>query len=99
MAGARQYEVFRREHDGKPLEHAGSLEAPADDLAVLYARQIYGRRNDADTLWIVPREAVIASPVPEAAFDKSYRVVAGYSIKGKLAQARAAAGTERERRG
>jgi len=92
----RHYEVFRRERGAAPLQHAGSLEAPDDALAALYARQIFARRGDTEMLWVVPREAIAVTPPPQDELDRSYRVVAGYSIKGKLAEARAAAGTERK---
>jgi ring-1,2-phenylacetyl-CoA epoxidase subunit PaaB len=78
------YEVFRRERHAEPLEHAGSVEAPDDALAVLYARQVYGRRGESETLWVVPREAIIVTPGPQPELDRSYRRVDGYSIKQKL---------------
>ncbi len=89
MAG--HYEVFRRERAAQPLEHAGSVEAPDDALALLYARQVFGRRGESETLWVVPRPAVLVTPGPQPALDRSYRRVDGYSIKGKLREARALA--------
>ena len=65
MAG--HYEVFRREQAAEPLEHAGSLEAPDDQLAPVYARQVFGRRGESETLWVVPREAVVVTPGPSRA--------------------------------
>jgi ring-1,2-phenylacetyl-CoA epoxidase subunit PaaB len=92
------YEVFRREKHAEPLEHAGSVEAPDDALAVIYARQVFGRRGESETLWVVPRDQVIVTPGPAPSFDRSYRRVDGYSIKAKLRAAREAAGTQREDR-
>ena len=86
MAG--HYEVFRRERAGEPLEHAGSVEAPDDALAVVYARQVFGRRGESETLWVVPRAQVIVTPGPAPGFDRSYRRVDGYSIKARLRRAR-----------
>ena len=88
MAG--HYEVFRRAKHSEPLEHAGSVEAPDDQLAVLYARQVFGRRGESETLWVVPREEILVTPGPAPVLDRSYRRVDGYSIKAKLRQARAA---------
>jgi len=88
---AGHYEVFRRERHAEPLEHAGSIEAPDDALALVYARQVFGRRGESDLLWVVPREAVLVTPGPERSFDPDYRRVDGYSIKGKLRAAREAA--------
>jgi ring-1,2-phenylacetyl-CoA epoxidase subunit PaaB len=91
---ARHYEVFRRERDARPLEHAGSLEAPDDRLATVYARQIFGRRGESELLWVVAREDVIVTPGPQPELDRSYRRVDGYSIKSKLRRARELAGTD-----
>ena len=96
-AEAEVFEVFRREKHGKPMEHAGSLEAPDPRLAESYARQLFGRRGEADELWVVARAAVArtvgASETDE--LDHSYRRVDGYSIRDRLRAARAAAGVER----
>ena len=91
MAG--HYEVFRREKHAAPLEHAGSVEAPDDALALVYARQVFGRRGESELLWVVPRSAILATPGPERSFDATYRRVDGYSIKARLKEARERAGT------
>ncbi len=89
----RVYEVFRRERAGAPMQHAGSIAAPDDRFAEIYAREQYGRRGESDALWLVPREAVdeIEDFVDE--FDLKYRRVDGYSIKERLKEARERAGS------
>jgi ring-1,2-phenylacetyl-CoA epoxidase subunit PaaB len=86
------YEVFRREREGQPFQHAGSVAAPDLRFAEIYAREQYGRRGESDALWLVPREAVneIGEFVDE--FDLKYRRVDGYSIKERLKEARERAG-------
>jgi ring-1,2-phenylacetyl-CoA epoxidase subunit PaaB len=88
----RVYEVFRRERAGAPMQHAGSIAAPDERFAEVYAREQYGRRGESEALWLVPRDAVdeIEDFVDE--FDLKYRRVDGYSIKERLREARAAAG-------
>ena len=88
------YEVFRRERAGAAMQHAGSIVAPDERFAEIYAREQYGRRGESDALWLVPRTAIdeISEFVDE--FDLKYRRVDGYSIKERLKEARAAAGTE-----
>ena len=90
---AQVFEVFRRERAGAPMQHAGSVVAPDERFAQVYAREQYGRRGESDALWLVPREAVaeIADFVDE--FDLKYRRVDGYSIKERLAEARTLAGS------
>ena len=41
------YEVFRQEKDGDPMRHAGNVVAPDTELAVHYARELYGRRQES----------------------------------------------------
>jgi ring-1,2-phenylacetyl-CoA epoxidase subunit PaaB len=82
------YEVFRQERKGHAFQHAGSIVAPDDELAELYAREQYGRRQESQALWLVPREAVreIGGFVDE--LGRTYHRVDGYSIKAKLKEAR-----------
>jgi phenylacetate-CoA oxygenase PaaH subunit len=92
------YEVFRREREGGPMQHAGNLLAPDPELASHYAREFYGRRQESVRLWIVPRAAIVDLDDPDLLqppFDRSFKKPAGYSteIKAKLAQARSRAGT------
>jgi len=89
---ARVFEVFRRERAGAPMQHAGSVAAPDQRFAEIYAREQYGRRGESDALWLVPRDAVdeIDDFVDE--FDLKYRRVDGYSLKERLREARELAG-------
>ena len=91
------FEVFRREREGGPMQHAGNLLAPDPELAAHYARELYGRRQESVRLWIVPRAAIRDLDDPDLLqppFDRSFKKPAGYSteIKRKLAEARERAG-------
>ncbi|HMA35520.1 MAG TPA: hypothetical protein VKY74_13725 [Chloroflexia bacterium] len=87
------FEVFRQERAGQPMQHAGNLTAPDADMAELYAREFYGRRNESIRIWVVPRatvrEIVDADLLHPPAVDRSYRIVQGYTVRDKLDQARA----------
>jgi ring-1,2-phenylacetyl-CoA epoxidase subunit PaaB len=85
---ATVFEVFRRERPGAPMQHAGSIAAPDERFAEIYAREQYGRRGESEALWLVPRGAIdeVAEFVDE--FDLKYRRVDGYSIKERLKEAR-----------
>ena len=81
------YEVFRREKEGAPMVHAGSVTAASADLALIYAKEIYGRRGESSVLWIAPRAAFqvlddgdILHPV----LGRAYRLVEGYRMREKL---------------
>jgi 1,2-phenylacetyl-CoA epoxidase PaaB subunit len=53
------YEVFARRVEGEPLRHVGSLAAPSDALARVYARRIYDEESWLE-MYVVPRRAIIA---------------------------------------
>jgi ring-1,2-phenylacetyl-CoA epoxidase subunit PaaB len=46
---------------GAPHEHAGSVHATDAEHALQNARDVYARRGEAVSLWVVPAEAIVAS--------------------------------------
>jgi ring-1,2-phenylacetyl-CoA epoxidase subunit PaaB len=87
------YEVFRQERKGQPFQHAGSVEAPDERFAEVYAREQYGRRQESVALWLVRRDALTEIEDFPDEFEMKYRRVDGYSIKARLREARERAGT------
>jgi ring-1,2-phenylacetyl-CoA epoxidase subunit PaaB len=73
------WEVFMAPGDGKPHEHAGSLHAPDAELALQNARDVYARRGEGNSIWVVPSAAITAStpedmgPFFDPGNDKPYR--------------------------
>ena len=73
------WEVFTQAKDGAPFEHAGSVHATDAEHALQNARDVYARRNEAVSLWVVPSAAITAStpedmgPFFDPANDKAYR--------------------------
>ena len=86
------WEVFRQEREGAPFQHGGSLEAPNAEFAEAYAREFYGRRNESEALWVVPREAITELGGFTDELGRNYHRVDGYSLKEKLREARERAG-------
>jgi phenylacetate-CoA oxygenase PaaH subunit len=85
------YEIFRQERDGEPMRHAGNLRAPDEALAVHYAREFYGRRQESTRLWVVRREAIRDLDDPDLLnppLDRSFKKPGGYVMREKLEQAR-----------
>ena len=87
------FEVFRQERKGQPFQHAGSVAAPDEAFAEIYAREQYGRRQESVALWLVERDAVREINDFPDEFEMKYRRVDGYSIKARLREARERAGT------
>ena len=54
------YEVFIRPKNGLSHKHVGSLHAVDDEMALQNARDVYTRRGDITSVWVVPSKAIIA---------------------------------------
>jgi ring-1,2-phenylacetyl-CoA epoxidase subunit PaaB len=89
--GAQAWEVFRQEKDGDPMTHAGNLLAPDAELALHYARELAGRRQESTRIWVVPRSAVNVLDDPDLLqppLDRSFKKPGGYVMRDKLRAAR-----------
>jgi ring-1,2-phenylacetyl-CoA epoxidase subunit PaaB len=88
----RTFEVFQQPREGKAFEHGGSVIAPDQEMALLYAREFYGRRQESHAIWVVPRDAILEITDQDIlhppAVDRSYRSVAGYSVRDTLRSVR-----------
>jgi ring-1,2-phenylacetyl-CoA epoxidase subunit PaaB len=94
--GLEPYEVFRQEKEGDPMRHGGSVMAPDPELAMHYARELYGRRQESVRLWIVRRADIhdLSDPdLLQPPLDRSFKKPGGYVMREKLASARQRAGT------
>jgi ring-1,2-phenylacetyl-CoA epoxidase subunit PaaB len=89
------WEVFRREKDGDPMRHGGSVMAPDATLALHYAREMFSRRQESVHLWVVRRGDIhdLADPdLLQPPLDRSFKKPGGYVMREKLAAARAQSG-------
>lgn len=80
------WEVFIRSKNGLSHKHTGSLHAPDKEIAMENARDVYTRRNEGASIWVVESTHIFASnPVDndmmfEAAKNKIYRHPSFYKI-------------------
>jgi ring-1,2-phenylacetyl-CoA epoxidase subunit PaaB len=80
------YEVFVRGKRGLNHVHVGSLHAPDDEMAVHAARDVYTRRNEGVSIWVVKAADITASspdekdPMFAPSGDKVYRHPTFYDI-------------------
>ena len=51
------WEIFIRSQHGLAHKHVGSLHAPDAEMAVKNARDVYTRRNEGVSIWVVPSTA------------------------------------------
>jgi len=80
------WEVFIRSQHGLAHKHVGSLHAPDAEMALKNARDVYTRRNEGVSIWVVKSSDITASspgekePFFEPANDKVYRYPAFYEV-------------------
>lgn len=80
------WEVFIQSKRGMEHKHCGSLHAADAQMAIENARDIYTRRNEGESIWVVPAAAISASspedigPFFEPANDKAYRHPTFYTM-------------------
>lgn len=80
------WEVFIRSKNGLSHKHAGSLHAADAQMAIENARDVYTRRNEGLSIWVVESSNVTASrpeengELFEPANDKIYRHPTFYTI-------------------
>ncbi len=80
------YEVFVRGKRGLNHVHVGSLHAPDDAMALRHARDVYTRRNEGVSIWVVRSELFTASspdekdPLFAPSGDKVYRHPTFYEL-------------------
>jgi len=55
------WEVFIRSQGGLAHQHAGSLHAPDTETALNNARDVYTRRGEGVSIWVVRSSAIAAS--------------------------------------
>ena len=55
------WEVFVRASRGLSHVHAGSLHAPDAEMALRNARDLYTRRQEGVSIWVVPAAEITAS--------------------------------------
>ena len=84
------WEVFIRPRNGLAHKHVGSLHASDEVMALQAARDVYTRRGEGRSIWVVRSELIAASdPAQDAenfepAADKVYRHPTFYKIPEEI---------------
>ena len=80
------WEVFIRARNGLAHKHAGSVHAADAEMALQAARDVYTRRGEGQSVWVVRSSEIIASDPQdkemmfEPTADKIYRHPTFYEI-------------------
>ncbi len=84
------WEVFIRSKNGLEHRHCGSLHASDAKMALENARDVYTRRNEGVSIWVVPSVQITASNPEDSealfdpANDKVYRHPTFYELPDEL---------------
>ena len=84
------WEVFIRGQHGMSHRHVGSLHAADEQMAILNARDVYTRRNEGVSIWVVEAKHITASspsnkgPMYEPANSKVYRHPTFFDIPDEI---------------
>jgi len=84
------WEVFIRSRNGLAHKHVGSLHAADAEMALQAARDVYTRRGEGLSIWVVPAGAIVASDpgdkdvLFEPAASKVYRHPTFYDVPDEV---------------
>ncbi len=84
------WEVFIRARRGTSHMHAGSLHAADAETALQAARDLFTRRQEGVSIWVVPSGQITASnpdnadSLFEPAADKSFRFPTDYELPAEV---------------
>ena len=84
------WEIFIRSKQGLDHKHVGSLHAADAQMAIENARDVYTRRQEGVSIWVVESKYIHASNPDEAdaffepAMDKVYRHPTFYDIPEEI---------------
>jgi ring-1,2-phenylacetyl-CoA epoxidase subunit PaaB len=90
LGGWPLWEVFIRSKQGLDHKHAGSLHAADAEMAIENARDVYTRRQEGVSLWVVESKYIHASNPDDAesfytpAEDKVYRHPTFYDLPDEV---------------
>jgi len=89
MSHFQTYEVFHQNKRGAQHKHVGIVHAPNADMALLYAKEQYARREVTANLWVVPSSCVSATEYADDDIfhttpEKKYRNPATYKVMDKI---------------
>ncbi len=85
------WEVFVRQRRGLSHVHAGSLHAPDAEVALQNARDVYTRRVEGVSIWLIRSDQIHASSPEDAeaffdSIEKPYRQATYYEIPDEVGQ-------------
>ncbi|MBZ0204627.1 MAG: 1,2-phenylacetyl-CoA epoxidase subunit B [Ignavibacteria bacterium] len=83
------YEVFHQKKRGEQHIHVGIVHAASPEMALIMAKEAFGRRRQTANLWVIKSAAVTASDyedqdVFETTPEKTYREASDYYCMDRI---------------
>lgn len=83
------YEVFAQKKRGDHHVHVGSLHAPNAEMALLFAKEQYGRRGVCVNMWVTKTADIFATDYDDSDIfatvpDKQYREAGVYKVVDRI---------------
>ncbi|MFI5135492.1 MAG: hypothetical protein ACHQD9_06540 [Chitinophagales bacterium] len=83
------YEVFHQKKRGEQHVHVGVVHAPDPELALVFAKEQYGRRLHTANIWVVKTSEIYSlgyenTDMFETTPEKIYREASGYKVREKI---------------
>jgi len=85
------YEVFHQKKRGDQHMHVGVVHAPDPEMALVFAKEQYGRRLHSANIWVVKTSEIYSlgyenEDMFETTPEKVYREASGYKLRDKINQ-------------
>jgi len=85
------FEVFHQKKTGAHHTHVGSVHAPNQEMALIFAKEQFGRRLACVSLWVVKSSDVFSTRHEDAdlfsnatSIEKKYRDAGGFKVREKI---------------
>ena len=92
------YEVFHQAKKGKQAMHVGIVHAPNHQMALVFAKEQYGRRQTTPDLWVVRTSDVFTlgrelEDIFDTTPEKTFREPSDYKVRDRIEKYKAEHGT------
>ncbi len=83
------WEVFHQRKRGEQHEHVGIVHAPNSEMALVMAKETFGRRGHTANIWVVQSSHVYSTGYEDDDIftttpEKIYREAGGYKVMDKI---------------
>ncbi|MEX0813130.1 MAG: 1,2-phenylacetyl-CoA epoxidase subunit B [Chitinophagales bacterium] len=94
------FEVFKQSKRGKHHEHVGSVHAPDPEMALVFAKEQFGRRIACVNMWVVKSSEVFAFRTEDEDMfenipDKQHREAGIYKVRDRIQAFKTASAKEK----